>query len=85
MVTKHLQITEDDHEQRAFAIAKATGNQCYPRTTTTTVRESLGSGFDRRSLTKWCHASFWDRIFDGLDDLCRVNALNTDATTTGTM
>jgi hypothetical protein len=44
MVTKYLQITEDDHKQRAFAIAKAAGNQRYPRTTTTTVRESLGSG-----------------------------------------
>jgi SAM-dependent methyltransferase len=57
MVTKYLQITEDDHGQRAFAIAKAAGNQRYPRTTTTTVRESVGSGFDAvpgavRSLTQ---------------------------------
>ena len=44
MVTKHLQITEDDHKQRAFVIAKAAGNQRYPRTTTTTVRESVDLG-----------------------------------------
>jgi hypothetical protein len=44
MVTKYLRITEDDHKQRVFAIAKVAGSQRYPRTTTTTVRESLGSG-----------------------------------------
>jgi hypothetical protein len=37
MVTKHIQITEDDHRQQAFAIAKAAGNQHYPQPTTTMV------------------------------------------------
>jgi hypothetical protein len=52
MVTKHIQITEDDHTQRAFALAKAAGNQRYPRTTTTTVRESVGSGFEPQAAHK---------------------------------
>ena len=43
MVTKHIQITEDDRRRRAFAAAKSAANRCYPLTTTTTVRESLGS------------------------------------------
>jgi hypothetical protein len=41
MVTKHIQITQNDQRQPAFAVAKTAGNQCYPRTTTITVRESL--------------------------------------------
>jgi hypothetical protein len=48
MVTKHVQITEDNRRRRVFAVAKFAGNQRYPRTTTTTVRESLVLG--RRSL-----------------------------------
>jgi hypothetical protein len=44
MVTKHIQITQNDHKQQAFAVAKSAGNHRYPRTTTTTVRESLVNG-----------------------------------------
>jgi len=32
--------------------AKTAGNQHYPRTTKTTVRESLGSGFDPQAAHK---------------------------------
>ena len=41
MATKHIQITQDDHRQRAFAVENIAGDRCYPRTTTTVVRESL--------------------------------------------
>src|ERR1700712_1094412 len=55
MVTKRSQITEDDRRRLAFANAKATGDRCYRRITTTTVRESLVSRLaallDRRSST----------------------------------
>jgi hypothetical protein len=44
MVTKQIQVTQNDHRQRAFAVAKIAGKQHYPRTTTTVVPESLGSG-----------------------------------------
>jgi hypothetical protein len=44
MVTKHIQITQNDHRQQAFAVAKAAGNHHYQRTTTTMVRESLDLG-----------------------------------------
>lgn len=44
MVTKRIQITEDDRRRRAFPVAKSAGNRHYPRKTTTTVRESLGMG-----------------------------------------
>ena len=37
MVTKHIQIIEDDRRQQAFAIAKAAGNRHYPQPTTTMV------------------------------------------------
>jgi hypothetical protein len=37
MVTKHIQITEDDHRQQAFAIAKPAGNRHYPQPTTMMV------------------------------------------------
>jgi hypothetical protein len=52
MVTKHIQTTENDHRRRALAVAKAAGNRCYPLTTTITVRESLGSGFDPQATHK---------------------------------
>jgi hypothetical protein len=44
MVTKHTQTTPNDRRQRRFAVANPQGNRCYPQTTTTVVRESLGWG-----------------------------------------
>lgn len=43
---KRIQTARYGHKRRAVALAKVAGNRCYPRTTTTAVRESLDSGFD---------------------------------------
>jgi hypothetical protein len=42
--TKRIQIARYNHRRRAFVVAKVAGNRRHPRTTTTAVRESLGSG-----------------------------------------
>jgi hypothetical protein len=48
MVTKHIQTIQKDHKRPKFAVTKGADNRHYPQTTTTAVRESLGSGFDPR-------------------------------------
>jgi hypothetical protein len=52
-VTKRIETARYNHNQRAFAVAKHAANGCHPRPTTTTVRESAGSGFE--SLTAHHH------------------------------
>ncbi len=58
-VTKHIQTTQEDQRQRAFAVAKPAGNRCYPRTTTTTVREFLDSESSALSIGKLSLVTRW--------------------------